>query len=233
MKCSRIISIMAISVCLVSSLVGCSEEAASSNNQNNISQNNTLAKSSTNEKSESKDKTSISTDKSESKINDDAVHEQAQSKELINKIFETAKSGKIINSSFAAKTNTITDVEEKLGSSRETDYVADAKGSYANYPDQNVVFGFNKGTVIFEPRSFDPSLKTISLSALKSVLGKPDHYVETNSEQIIGYVVNDQFKLLFVFDQGHDESLLYLKHYSVLYPDGTANNMADDPGRQW
>lgn len=233
MKCSRIISIIAINVCLLSCLSGCSKDAASSNNQNNISENSILSKSINDNKNQDKEKDSITSDKSDTKITDDVIREQAQVKELINKIFETAKSGSIINSRFSVKINSITDVEESFGPSKETDYVESAKGSYANYPDNNVVFGFNKKSLIFEARSFDPSLKSISLANLKSTLGQPDHYVKTEAEQIIGYVVNDDFKLLLVFDQGYDENTLYLKHYSVFYPKGTVNTIAGDKGRDW
>lgn len=52
------------------------------------------------------------------------------------------------------------------------------------------------------------------------------------NERIIGYKVNDDFKLLFVFSDSKSE-VSVLDHYSVLYPRGTVNSMADDPGREW
>lgn len=51
------------------------------------------------------------------------------------------------------------------------------------------------------------------------------------NERIIGYKVNDDFKLLFVFSDSKSE-VSVLDHYSVLYPRGTVNSMADDPGRE-
>lgn len=151
----------------------------------------------------------------------------------LNLIFSRAKFGKVINSDFSAKKDTIIKVEEKLGYAKEQQYIAEAKGEYSSYPLNKLSFGFNKGCQIFEIRSFDDSFKTISLKTLKECFGEPDHLTVTKNEHIVGYKVNDEFKLLFVFKNGKDESKMMLDHYSVFYSDGTRNNMADDPGRQW
>ncbi len=158
---------------------------------------------------------------------------EAQKTLLLN-MQKAAQQGKVINIDFAAKANTIEDVEDKWGKEDKTEYIAAAKGSYSTYSKHNAVFGFNKGSQLFEVRSFDSQLKDVALSTVKEVLGKPAYDVKSDTEEIIGYVINKEFKILLVFPNpktsGEDPKL---DHYSVLYPQGTVNSMADDPGREW
>lgn len=155
-------------------------------------------------------------------------------KNLIENIKQLAIKGKVINSEFMAKTNTIDDVEKQWGKANNTDYIAKAKGNYATYTDKNIVFGLNKGMQIFEVRSYDPQINKITMSQIKQVLGMPQYDVKVNGEEIIGYVMSDDFKLLFVFPEPSQSTKdPYLKHYSVLYPKGTVNNMSEDRGREW
>jgi len=66
------------------------------------------------------------------------------------------------------------------------------------------------------------------------VLGEPAYDKKVKGEEIIGYVANNDFKLLLVFPEPTEKNPSPLmNHYSVLYPRGTVNSMADDPGRQW
>ena len=74
--------------------------------------------------------------------------------QLIN-MMSFAQQGKIINCDFPAKTTAMEVVEKAWGKADKIDYVAAAKGSYATYARLNVVFGFNKGSQIFEVRSLD------------------------------------------------------------------------------
>lgn len=162
------------------------------------------------------------------------IKQNNSQKALLDSIKNLAKEGKIINCDFQAKSTVIEDVEKKWGKADKTDWVPKAKGNYATYSKYNVVFGFNKGSQIFEVRSFDSSLKKISLSMVKKAFGTPEYDVKSNGEEIIGYKVGQEFKILFVFPQPtKDNNDPLMDHYSVLYPKGTVNNMADDPGRQW
>lgn len=69
---------------------------------------------------------------------------------------------------------------------------------------------------------------------IKDFFGPPAYDVKTNSEEIIGYTAGPDYKLLFVFPKvTANNTTQFVDHYSVLYPRGTFNNMADDPGRQW
>jgi hypothetical protein len=145
-----------------------------------------------------------------------------------------AQEGKVIRCEFPVETKTIEDVQEKWGKEDKSEYIASAKGIYNTYSKHNIVFGFNKGSQLFEVRSFDSQLKEFSLSKVEEVFGKPDYNVKSGNENIIGYVVSKEFKILLVFPNpktsGDDPKL---DHYSVFYPQGTVNLMADDPGRQW
>jgi hypothetical protein len=155
-------------------------------------------------------------------------------KKILSDILKLSKEGKLINCEFGAKTGIVENVEKKWGKADKTDYVASAKGTYITYLKENVVFGFNKGAQIFEVRSLSKDLGKISITMVKNYLGTPGYDVKTKTEEIIGYKVSPDFKLLFVFPKvSANNTSQFLLHYSVLYPQGTVNSMADDPGRQW
>ena len=147
---------------------------------------------------------------------------------------QLAEQGKVINSDFPVKTTVIEDVQEKWGAPDTMDWVAAAKGTYATFSDHAMVFGFNKGSRIFEVRSFDKQLKSLSLDKTKEVYGTPAYDVKVNGEEIIGYTAGPEFKIEFVFPEPtNSNSNPMMDHYLVLYPRGTVNSMADNPGRQW
>ncbi|VBB05197.1 Hypothetical protein LUCI_0404 [Lucifera butyrica] len=147
---------------------------------------------------------------------------------------ELAREGKVINCEFPANTTTIQDVEEKWGKPDKTNWIPAAKGTYATYSKHNVVFGYNKGSQIFEVISLDSRLKNISLSMVKETLGSPNYNAKSNGQETLGYTAGRDYKLLLFFSQPANGSAApSLKQYSVLYPQGTVNLMADDPGREW
>lgn len=153
---------------------------------------------------------------------------------LLSNIKKLAQEGKIINCEFPVKTTVIDTVEEKWGKSDQSDWVSAAKGLYVTFSKYNVVFGVNKGSQIFEVRSFDKKLGELSLSMVKKTYGAPEYDVTVNGEEIIGYTAGKYYKILLVFPQptaNNKDPLLH--HYSVFYPRGTVNNMASDPGREW
>jgi len=155
-------------------------------------------------------------------------------KELLQNIKQLAEQGKVMNSVFPVKTTAMENVKSQWGEPEKTEWVAAAKGNYATYSNHAIVFGFNKGTQIFEVRSFDKQLQNISLTKTKEVFGTPAYDVKVNGEEIIGYTAGQEFKIEFVFPQptsGNSDPVI--DHYLVLYPQGTVNSMADDPGRQW
>ncbi|HEX2925554.1 MAG TPA: M56 family metallopeptidase [Ruminiclostridium sp.] len=157
-------------------------------------------------------------------------------KALLLRIMTIAKQGKVINCEFSANDGVvIEDVQKKWGEAdKPGEWIAAAKGTYWTYSKHNMVFGTNKGDGIFEIRSFDSTLKKITISDAKAVFGKPAYDVKTKGQEIIGYVAGNQHKILLVFPlPTKNNSNPALDHYSVLYPRGTVNMMADDPGREW
>lgn len=154
--------------------------------------------------------------------------------ELLLNMKKLADQGKVINADFPVKTSNLEDVKRKWGEPDKTDWVPAAKGSYSTYSNHEIVIGFNKGLQIFEVRSFDKQLQIITLAKAKEIYGSPAYDVKANGEEIIGYAAGGEFKIELVFPQ--PTSLMQdpiLDHYLVLYPQGTVNSMANDPGRQW
>lgn len=155
-------------------------------------------------------------------------------KDILLNMMQLAKMGKIINCNFAAKKANMETIIEAWGKADNTVYAASAKGSYATYAYHNVVFGFNKGEEVFEVRSLDTRLKNISLAKVKEVFGTPSYDSKTNDQEIIGYKAGTEFKIEMVFSRPTSSNPNpVIDHYNVLYPNGTVNSMADDPGRQW
>ncbi|MHC0039544.1 DUF4309 domain-containing protein [Pseudoneobacillus sp. C159] len=211
-----------------------SHSNTSQDESSNVSQSNTRQDESNNvsQSNTTKDKTSNA---SPSNNNTSVLSSNGDTqRKLLLSIMQLAKQGKIINLEYPVKTTVIEDVEIKLGNPDKADWVPNAKGNYAVFSKYNVVFGFNKGSQIFEARSFDKKLNELSLSMVKKVFGTPAYDVKSNDEEIIGYVANSEYKILLVFPMPSNSNPdPVMDHYSVLYPKGTFNNMSNDPGRQW
>ena len=86
----------------------------------------------------------------ENNFQSDGEHEEEpekvdqETKELIVEIMELVKEGKVIGCEFIAGKTVFDEVEKKWGKADKTDYVADAKGTYATYSSKGFVFGINK-----------------------------------------------------------------------------------------
>lgn len=153
---------------------------------------------------------------------------------LFSNMMFLAKQGKVINSDFPAETTTIDNVEKAWGKADQTNYIATVKGSYATFLGHKLVFGFNKGDQIFEARSFYSRLRSVTLAKTKEVLATPAYDIKNSGQEIIGYIAGSEFKVEMVFPQPTASNTNpAMDHYSVLYPQGTVNSMANDPGRQW
>lgn len=147
---------------------------------------------------------------------------------LFNKIKASSEKGMVINSNFKIG-QSIDTVISKLGKSNSENFIPDAKGTYFTFNSHNLAFGCNKGSQIFEIRSFDKSLKNLNSKEIKNFFGKPNYTKTLKENEIVyGYKINSEFKILFVFDSNGS-----LKHYSVLNPSLTKNSMANDQGRTW
>ncbi|MEH6908529.1 beta-N-acetylhexosaminidase [Neobacillus drentensis] len=146
-----------------------------------------------------------------------------KNKLLIN-IATKAKVGSIINADFHLKSNTIDEVRKSWGKEDKCDYVAAAKGTFCTYSKQHVVVAYYKGQQLFEIRSYDPSLKALTIQDIKNYFGSPKTDVKTtNKEEIISYTVGTN-TLKFVFPLGTQH--LYLDHYSLYNASIVKNNMA-------
>ncbi|WP_031515070.1 YjgB family protein [Desulfofalx alkaliphila] len=151
--------------------------------------------------------------------------------ELLHEIFQLAQQGKVINCEFSVESTVIDTVKEKWGEPDRADYIAAAKGTYATYLEHDVVFGYNKGSQIFDVRSYRDKLKEITLSGLYDTLGKPDNIHNYDSEVMLVYRAGEKYQLLFIFPKINEQNPdPHLDHYNVFYPRGTVNLMSGDPG---
>ncbi|MDP4160429.1 MAG: YjgB family protein [Bacillota bacterium] len=205
-------------------VIGCSN----SNNPVNKSNTSTIGQSNDGKVPSSTNATGGPDNSSQNSSNDPA-------KTFLLNMMQLAQHGKVINCDFPVKTTVFEDVQKVWGQAAATNYVAAAKGRYATYPSRNIVFGINKGEQIFEVRSLARSQFTsLSLTKVKEVFGPPVYEAKADGQEIIGYTAGPEFKIELVFPQAKTGSTNpSLDHYNVLYPQGTVNMMADDPGRQW
>lgn len=244
MKKNIIIKITAVFIMSTMVFTGCS--GLSSNSKTNTQTSAQSKDQSSESKVEVTEQTkdTSSTDKTKENTTEattESTSKQENTKETGNQdvlttIKEQAAKGKVINCDYTAnEAVTLSDIETALGSpDAQAAWIPSAAGYYETFSAKKLAFGANKGDAVFEIRSFDDSIKNITLKELEAKYGTPDYTVLANKERIIGYVVNSDYKLLFVFPQATgDESTWTLDHYSVFYPAGTANNMADYAGRDW
>lgn len=160
-----------------------------------------------------------------------AAEAETDAKALLKSIDLLARQGWILNCGYKVQGDTVDKVTDEIGKPDSSDYVASAKGTYATYDAAHIVVGFNKGEQIFELRSYDARLSRIRLNDVKAFYGAPDHTASGNGERYLSYKLSDSLNIKFVFSSsGKNPQLL---HYNVLWPQGTVNMMADDPGRTW
>jgi hypothetical protein len=152
----------------------------------------------------------------------------------LKEILRLAQQGKIINCEFPVETTVIETVQEKWGDPDQQEYIAAAKGTYTTYIKQQVVFGSNKGSQIFDVRSYNASLQPITMSDVQQTLGTPANIHHYANEDMLVYKAGEKYQLLFLFPKttqtGTDPQL---NHYNVFYPQGSVNSMADDPGLKY
>lgn len=144
---------------------------------------------------------------------------QELSKQL-NELLQLAKQGKVPGVEYAAHSGLIDDVEAAWG---EPDTKETAgKGMYSTYSGKHVVFGFNKGSQIFDVRSSASDLQQLTLKQIEGVLGQPDDKAVNGSDHIYIYQANKQYQLKFIIP----ESSGTVDHISVFSEQDSINNMA-------
>lgn len=85
-----------------------------------------------------------------------------------------------------------------------------------------IVFGFNKGSQVFDVRSYHAELKLITLQEIEKALGKPSSVKENGEDKIYVYKVNNQYELKFVIPKSTGK----VDHISVFSPEDSINKMA-------
>ncbi|HDR4559922.1 YjgB family protein [Bacillus cereus] len=138
----------------------------------------------------------------------------------VKELFEQAKEGKVPNIPYAAHTGDIEEIEKTWGKADKTEQAGN--GMYATFTNKNVVFGFNKGSQVFDVRSYHAELKLITLQEIEKALGKPTSVKVNGNDKIYVYKVNDQFELKFVIPNSTGK----VHHISVFSPEDSINKMA-------
>mgnify|MGYP001603393144 FL=1 len=161
----KVLKVLPIPALILTIMVGCSSEPKSVIKNTNSTTNNTANKTGTTVAN------STTTQPAGNIANNTSNVKNDSQKILITNIFDLAKQGKVLNSDFPAKTTNIDTVNKKLGKADKIDYVSKAKGNYATFTKYKLVFGFNKGSQIFEVRTFDSKISKVSLSMVKKTLG--------------------------------------------------------------
>ncbi|MBE5106786.1 YjgB family protein [Bacillus thuringiensis] len=135
-------------------------------------------------------------------------------------VFELAKEGKVPNVPFAAHTGDIEEIEKAWGKADKTEQAGN--GIYATFTNKNTAFGFNKGSQVFDVRSYQAELKLITLKEIEKALGKPASVKVNGNDKIYIYKVNNQFELKFIIPK----STGMVDHISVFSPEDSINKMA-------
>lgn len=138
----------------------------------------------------------------------------------IKDLFEQAKVGKVPNVPYAAHTGDIEEIEKVWGKADKTEQAGN--GMYATFTNKNVAFGFNKGSQVFDVRSYHSELKVITLHEIEKALGKPASVKVNGNDKIYNYKVNNQFELKFVISKSTGK----VDHISVFSPEDSINKMA-------
>ncbi|MEK3720287.1 YjgB family protein [Paenibacillus sp. FSL H8-0034] len=150
-----------------------------------------------------------------------AAGSEDTSKQL-KELLEQAKQGKIPGIKYAAHTALIDEVEKDWGKADKQDSAG--KGFvYATYSKKNAVLGFNKGMLIFDVRSNDPSLHKLTLQQIEQALGKPADIKLNGDDTIYIFKANDQFQLKFIIPKSTGK----VDHISVFSPQDSVNFMAE------
>ncbi|HDR7794403.1 TPA: YjgB family protein [Bacillus luti] len=168
-----------------------------------------------NESTENQDSTKPSTepDSKNVTLNQKAINH-------VKDLFELAKEGKVPNVPYAAHTGDIEEIEKAWGKADKTEQAG--SGMYATFTNKNVAFGFNKGSQVFDVRSYHAELKSITLKEIEKALGKPASVKENGDDKIYIYKVNNQFELKFIIPKSTGN----VDHISVFSPEDSINKMA-------
>ncbi|WNS41129.1 YjgB family protein [Paenibacillus sp. MMS20-IR301] len=138
----------------------------------------------------------------------------------LKELLELAKQGKVPGVEYAAHSGLIDDVEAAWGEPDTKE--AAGKGIYSTYAAKAVVFGFNKGSRVFDVRSSAAGLHKLTLKQIEAALGEPDHTAVNGKDEIYIYQAGEQYQLKFVIPDATGT----VDHISVFSEQDSINNMA-------
>ncbi|PFN19805.1 YjgB family protein [Bacillus cereus] len=161
----------------------------------------------------SKNQDSTEPDSKNSTLNQKSIN-------YVKDLFELAKEGKVPNVTFAAHTGDIEEIEKAWGKADKTEQAGG--GMYATFINKKVAFGFNKGSQVFDVRSYQEELKVITVKEIEKALGKPTAVKVNGDDKIYIYKVNNQFELKFIIPKSTGK----VDHISVFSPEDSINKMA-------
>ncbi|WP_342564606.1 YjgB family protein [Paenibacillus sp. FSL R7-0345] len=138
----------------------------------------------------------------------------------LKELLELARQGKVPGVEYAAHSGMIDEVEAAWG---EPDTKESAgKGMYSTYNAKHVVFGWNKGSRIFDVRSSAADLQQLTLKEIEQTLGKPDDTAVNGSDRIYIYQAGKEYELKFIIPEETGK----VDHISVFSEQDSFNNMA-------
>jgi hypothetical protein len=144
----------------------------------------------------------------------------ADKQQLLHELLELAKQGKAPGVEFAAHTGLIEDVEKAWGEPDKKESAG--QGIYSTYSKKHAVFGFNKGSLIFDLRSSAPNLQELKLADIEAALGKSQDIRKNGDDTIYVYPAGKDFELKFIIPAATGK----VSHISVFSPQDSKNNMA-------
>ncbi|SFE58973.1 protein of unknown function [Paenibacillus catalpae] len=144
----------------------------------------------------------------------------AKQKKKVQALYKLAKRGKMEGVKYPVHTTVIDKVEKDWGKPDKT--VWSGKGNYWTYKSRKVIFGFNKGSQIFEVRSSDPELQKLTRKSIEQALGKPDSPSYDDNNLYYSYSVSETFQIKFAISKKKD----MVNYVSVYAPKDAVNNMA-------
>ncbi|MCX9098230.1 YjgB family protein [Bacillus anthracis] len=185
------------------------KKEANSTSENSKNEQNTSAEG----KKEPEVKSNTDSNSKDTVINQKSINH-------VKNLFELAKEGKVPNVPFAAHTGDIEEIEKAWGKADKIEQAGN--GMYATFTNKNVSFGFNKGSQVFDVRSYHAELKSITLQEIEKALGKPNSVKGNGEDKIYVYKVNNQFELKFIIPKSTGK----VNHISVFSPEDSINKMA-------
>lgn len=145
--------------------------------------------------------------------------ETKHSSGIIKDIIESAKKGKVIDSSFTVGQTEFKEIEKHWGQAENS--TSTTQGMYESYLTSHHITVGHKNNLIFDLRSYHPSLQYIHLDEVKDMMGNPDevrYFVdETTNQVILVYQINAIYQIKWILNKPDDNNPNPIVHHiSVL-----------------